>query len=299
MPAIAARIDRQRVSAAPSDIDSGILVDMELLLLGTAAAEGWPAPFCVCDACESARRLGGRDVRTRSGALIDDELKIDFGPDTLMQLQRVGRNLLKVRTLIFTHQHSDHFVPSELEWTMHPFTLTPLTRPIEVCGNSEVIGAIRSTFAKDLHKLPFVYHQFEAGDHFTTEAGEEIWAMPADHCAGACLIRIRRNGKAIFYGHDSGAYPPQTLEQLSDGIELDIALLDCTFGSAGNIRGHMGAPGVVTMATELRRRGAITQSTRVIATHFSHGGKWLYEELFRYFRPHGIDVAYDGMIVQA
>src|SRR2546423_5164497 len=149
---------------------------MELLLLGTAAAEAWPAPFCICDACQSARRLGGRDVRTRSGALIDDDLKIDFGPDTVMQLQRCAQNLLKVRTLIFTHQHSDHFVPSELEWSTHPFTLTPPDHgSIELCGNSEVIGSIQRTFEGHPHKLPFVYREFKAGDHFTAQAGEEVW----------------------------------------------------------------------------------------------------------------------------
>src|SRR2546426_964779 len=131
---------------------------MELLLLGTAAAESWPAPFCVCAACEAARRLGARNVRTRSGALIDNQLKIDFGPDTVMQLQRHGRNLLNLKTLIFTHQHSDHFVPSELEWAMHPFTLTPPPKnSIELCGNSEVMRSINQTFdARDLERLPFV-----------------------------------------------------------------------------------------------------------------------------------------------
>lgn len=28
---------------------------MKLLYLGTAAAEGWPAPFCQCDNCKAAR----------------------------------------------------------------------------------------------------------------------------------------------------------------------------------------------------------------------------------------------------
>jgi phosphoribosyl 1,2-cyclic phosphate phosphodiesterase len=271
---------------------------MELLLLGTAAAEGWPAPFCLCPACETARKLGGPNVRTRSGALIDDELKIDFGPDTVMQLQRTGRNLSRVRTLIFTHQHSDHFTPTELEWAAEPFTLTPpSTGSIELCGNAKVMADIQRTFADNKHALPFKYREFKAGDHFTTVAGEEIWAMPAQHVAGACLLRIRRNGKTILYGHDSGAYPAPTIERLSDGIKLDIALFDCTYGSADNDHGHLGAPAVVRTAGELRRRGAITDATRVIATHFSHGGKWLHQDLVRYFMPHGIEVAYDGMVV--
>src|SRR5262249_49424374 len=134
---------------------------MELLLLGTAAAEGWPAPFCGCEACEKARKWGGPNVRTRSGALIDNELKIDFGPDTVMQLQRSARTLRAVKTILFTHQHSDHFVPSELEWACEPFTHTPHAKgSIELWGNSEVLGAIQRTFnAHQIERLPYVYRE--------------------------------------------------------------------------------------------------------------------------------------------
>ena len=47
---------------------------MNLTYLGTAAAEGWPGIFCRCEFCERAKRLGGRDIRTRSQALLDDAL---------------------------------------------------------------------------------------------------------------------------------------------------------------------------------------------------------------------------------
>ena len=55
---------------------------MKLQYFGTAAAEGWPALFCGCDACRRAREAGGRNIRTRSQALIDDKLLIDFPADT-------------------------------------------------------------------------------------------------------------------------------------------------------------------------------------------------------------------------
>ena len=273
---------------------------MELLLLGTAAAEGWPAPFCSCEACEKGAKWGGPNIRTRSGALIDNELKIDFGPDTVMQMQRSGA-ICAVRTILFTHPHSDHFVASELEWSAAPFSLTPPPKgSIELCGNVDVLAGIHRAFGKyNPERLPYVYREFKAGDHFTTIAGDEVWAMPADHCPGASVLRIRRRGKTIFYGHDSGLYPQATLDQLSDGIPLDIALLDCTNGGLDTNHHHMCASGVVKMVTELRQRKAIVDRTRVIATHFSHGGKWMHEELVRYFGPHRIEVAYDAMVVEA
>jgi phosphoribosyl 1,2-cyclic phosphate phosphodiesterase len=271
---------------------------MEILLLGTAAAEGWPAPYCICEACEKARKRGGPDVRTRSGAVIDEEIKIDFGPDTVMQMQRAGRHLRGVKTLIFTHHHSDHFVPTELEWAKKPFTLTP-AGGIELWGNSFVMEGIKRAFtAEQLNQLPYILREMKAGDYFTTAAGDEVWAMPADHCAGACVLRIRRKGKTIFYGHDTGALRPETLKTLSDGIPLDLVLLDCTYGKMDETRGHMGVKAVVQQAAELRKRGAITERTRVIATHFSHGGTMMYDELCQYFLPHGISVSYDGMVVE-
>jgi phosphoribosyl 1,2-cyclic phosphate phosphodiesterase len=60
----------------------------------------------------------------------------------------------------------------------------------------------------------------------------------------------------------------------------------------------MGVRGVVRTAGELRKRGVITENTRVIATHFSHGGTMTHDELCQYFLSHGISVAYDGMVVE-
>ena len=271
---------------------------MRLLLLGTAAAEGWPAPFCECEACEEARRRGGANIRTRSGALLDDDFKIDFCPDTLIQMQRARRSLARLRTLVFTHQHSDHVTPPELEWAAKPFTNTPPQRPIAVYGNAPTLEMIRHKFA-DPARVNLDLHQLNALEEVTTAEGDRILPLPADHVAGAFVLRLTRGGKTIFYGHDSGLYPAPTLDALSSGPPLDVALFDCTNGGAPTAnRGHMGVDGVTQMVAELRARGAITPATRLVATHFSHNGKLGYEELVRAFLPHGIEVAFDGMTIE-
>ena len=143
------------------------------------------------------------------------------------------------------------------------------------------------------------FHLLEPLKPVTTPTGDTVLPMPADHAPGALVLRITRNGKNIFYGHDSGFYPEATLDALSDGTPLDIALMDCTNGGQPTTnRGHMGVSGVIQMTEELRQRGAITDATRVIATHFSHNGGLLHEELVRAFLPHGIEVAFDGMVVR-
>ena len=51
---------------------------MKLTYHGTAAAEAFPGMFCTCDTCERARKAGGRNIRGRSQALVNDDLLIDF-----------------------------------------------------------------------------------------------------------------------------------------------------------------------------------------------------------------------------
>lgn len=58
----------------------------------------------------------------------------------------------------------------------------------------------------------------------------------------------------------------------------------------------MAIDGVMKMAAELRRRGATPPHSGAIATHFSHNGNMLREELVQTFLPHHIDVAYDGIM---
>jgi len=277
---------------------------MDLHLLGTAAAEGWPAPFCRCESCEEARRRGGPNLRMRSGALVDDDLKIDFGADTVVHLQRLGRSLADLRTLVFTHQHSDHIIPQELWWVTPPFSRTPPAQPIALCGNRAVIDMISEQYAHTPAIQPYYdLRLLEPLQALTVPSGDEILPLPAAHVEGAFVLRItrQRNGvrRSFFYGHDSGLYPAATLDALAKGPPVDIALFDCTDGaiSHGN-QGHMSVDGVVAMAGEFRRRGIVTPASRLVATHFSHNGGLLHEELVQTFLPHGIEVAYDGMRVR-
>jgi phosphoribosyl 1,2-cyclic phosphate phosphodiesterase len=287
---------------APQHCPEQILL-MELLLLGTAAAEAWPAVFCECYVCEQARKRGGPNIRSRSGALIDEDFKIDFCPDSLIHTQQNGLSFAHLKTLLFTHQHQDHIAPDELVWMLPGYTNTPLAQPLATYGNSEVIAILEDLISRHPRMGEFLdLRLLEPFRKVTTPDGDEILPLPADHVEGALVLRITRSeargGKAIFYGHDSGFYPEATLDALSAEKPVDIALFDCTFGiKETDNRGHMNVQGVIQMATELRQRGVLTDSTRAIATHFSHNGGALHEELINHFLPHRIEVAYDRMVV--
>src|SRR4051812_3433749 len=66
---------------------------MRVTFLGTAADHPTPEPWCACATCAAARRLGGRDVRLRSAALVNDNLLLDAGPDVPAAVARLGRGL--------------------------------------------------------------------------------------------------------------------------------------------------------------------------------------------------------------
>ncbi len=84
---------------------------MLLTFLGTGSAEGYPNAFCRCGNCERARTLGGRSLRKRSSALINDDLLIDFGPDIMTASFMHSRSLASVRYCLQTHSHADHLDP--------------------------------------------------------------------------------------------------------------------------------------------------------------------------------------------
>ena len=63
---------------------------MKLKYYGTAAAEGVPAIYCSCDTCKYSMTHGGKNIRTRSQALVNDSLLLDIPPDTLYHFQYLG-----------------------------------------------------------------------------------------------------------------------------------------------------------------------------------------------------------------
>ncbi|MEX0774679.1 MAG: MBL fold metallo-hydrolase [Phycisphaeraceae bacterium] len=271
---------------------------MELLLLGTAAADSWPAGYCDCAACTEARRRGGPNIRAHSGALIDDDLKIDYGPGTMDHMQRVRRSLGKVRSILFTHDHADHLYATDLRRASPPYTKTRGDTPIVIYGNARVLAEIRRVLA-DVAKWRLDLRLVQPLEPFTTPTGDTVLPLPAAHCPEALLYRITRGGKTIFYGHDSGYYPQATLDALADGVALDLVLLDCTHGgSPSKCEHHQNIEANLKSIEQLRQRGAIVQRTRLIATHFSHNGGLLHEELVHAFLPHGVEVAFDGMVVR-
>ena len=78
---------------------------MKIKFLGTAAYESVPALFCECDVCRKSEKMGGRNIRSRSQALINDDLLLDFPPDTVWHYHMHGIDFGKISDCLITHSH--------------------------------------------------------------------------------------------------------------------------------------------------------------------------------------------------
>ena len=87
---------------------------MKLKYYGTGAGYGLPEVFCDCRICRHARENGGKNIRTRSMALLDGCLAIDLSVDTFHHCAFAGLDMRKVKHVLVTHSHHDHFFTSDL-----------------------------------------------------------------------------------------------------------------------------------------------------------------------------------------
>ncbi|MDQ0112771.1 MBL fold metallo-hydrolase [Paenibacillus harenae] len=268
---------------------------MDIHFLGTAAAEGFPAMFCRCGYCLTARRLGGPNIRTRSSVILDGVLKIDFPPDTLHHVLRDGIDLGLVKDLFVTHTHLDHLRAEDLEMRLSVFA-HGLDYPLQVYGHDAVIRKCRDAVGRPDEQRLILNRivPFETVDTGTAK----VTALPANHDPDeTCLLYcIEKDGKRVFYGHDTGLLPEETWEWL-ERTTVDLAILDCTNGNLPYTGGHLNIEAVIEIRDRLRTNGVLHDGSRVVATHFSHNIGLLHDDLTAIFDQEQIIVAYDGLIL--
>jgi phosphoribosyl 1,2-cyclic phosphate phosphodiesterase len=270
---------------------------MNILFLGTAAAEGYPGAFCGCRSCLRAWREGGRSLRKRSSVLIDQELLIDIPPDLYWSSVSHGVKLTSLRSLLVTHSHEDHFCPQLLEYRGPGFSFTPLPM-LTLYGDRTIMPLVEGALSVERARLRLrpmsPYRRYEA-------AGYHVLPIPANHKTGikgetALNYVIERGRRTFLYASDTGPYPGEVLDFLM-GRRFDAIVVECTMGSR-SYGYHMNYKTVLAFHRWARDRGVIKKGGKFIATHFAHDGCGTYPEVGAILRPQGIAVAYDGMMVR-
>ncbi len=271
---------------------------MVLDYLGTAAAEGWPAIFCECNACRRAAESGGRNIRSRSQALVNGELLIDLPADTCSRVLTGRLHLSGIQSCLITHSHSDHLYAADLEMRRTGFAYPADDLPFILYGTDIAGKTIREVLARyNLERDGRVlFHPVTPLRPFSV-GRYTVTALPADHdpASGPVIYLINDGEKHLLYAHDTGYFPEESWAYLeTEQPLLALVSLDCTTGPLECRRGHMGLSAAREVYERLLELGCVNETTTAYVNHFSHNGGKIYDELVPLAADYGFQVSYDG-----
>lgn len=276
---------------------------MKLRYLGTAAAEGIPAIFCGCEICQKSRIKAGRNIRTRSQAIINDELLIDFPADTYLHSLYSGVDFYKIKHCLITHSHSDHLYERE-NFNFLPGMSIASKGTFHYYGGDAAMSCIENYHFEKLNELGLVQTHRLRIQQATRILNYDVVPLSADHSPNTSpvIFYISDGEKSMLYAHDTGCFPKDTLAYLQTlNRSLDFLSLDCTGGLLPLLdynRGHFSFKAGLVFLDELREKGIIDSKTVICVNHFSHNGQATYDEMVEEADKYGILVSYDGMIVE-
>lgn len=280
---------------------------MKLKYYGTGAGYGLPEVFCDCRICRHARENGGKNIRTRSMALLDGCLAIDLSVDTFHHCAFAGLDMRKVKHVLVTHSHHDHFFTSDLFSRVRGmeepvnFYLSEASskgvRAIVEKHKAEFAAGTRDPKAwtlAEVHTLEY-FKPIEILDY-------KITPLPARHVKALepMIFIIERDEKCILWGHDTGLLLPEAAEWIrNSGIKFDLVSLDCTLRRGEQItKSHMDLDWCIETATMLRDGGNADEHTKFILSHIGHLVDRTHDELTAEAAEYGMIVAFDGMEIE-
>ena len=261
---------------------------MEVVLLGTGAADGWPNPFCTCSSCRIMLERG--EIRSQTAALVDDVLLLDCGPEVPRAAMHAGRTLSGVRHLLLTHAHPDHVGPLALlmrSWVARE-------QPLDVIGPPEALDLCRDWVGPD---DPVRWIPVAPGDALTVgEYGVRV--LPAAHRVhrdGDCVLyEVAARGRKMLWATDTGPLDATQLGSVCNA-RYDTVFLEETFGDlAEHEPDHLDLVSFPRALAALRGVGAVVGGTDVIAVHLGHHNP---VDLPDRLRPWGVRIVPDGTVV--
>ena len=253
---------------------------MRITFLGTGTSCGVPVIGCQCEVCRSADK---HDRRLRCSILVETErtrLLVDIGPDFREQI--LPMPFRRIDGILITHSHYDHVGGMD---DIRPYCqfgeINVYADPIARKGMLEMLPYC---FAE--HRYPGVpaigLHEINAGKPF--QIGD-IPVLP---------FRVM-HGKLPILGYRFGRFAYITdMKTISDD---QAALLEGTEVLVVNALrfapGHHSHQLVDEAVAFARRVGA----RRTLLTHLCHD-VGLHEEVNRGKLPEGVELAFDGQVLE-
>lgn len=280
---------------------------MKLKYYGTGAGYGLPEVFCDCRICRHARENGGKYIRTRSMALLDERLAIDLSVDTFHHCAFAGLDMRKVKHVLVTHNHHDHFFTGDLFSRVRG-----MTEPVNFYISEGSGAAVRAIVEK--HKADFASGKrdpkaWTLAEVHTLEYYKPVGILdytviplPALHKSAPdpMIFVIQSKGKSILWAHDTGKFFPEVVEWIKNsGIVFDFVSMDCTLRRGEQITvSHMDLDWCLEMADLLRSNGNANENTKFVLSHIGHLVDRTHDELVAEAGEYGMIVAFDGMEIE-
>lgn len=276
---------------------------MKVKFLGTSSTEGIPGVFCNCEVCRDVKNRGGVDIRTRTQAIVNDDLLIDFNADTNYHAVKNRLRLGDLETLLVTHSHSDHWCAQELPYRGKPFAHNLKYKKLKIYCNAavkekfELIANIIPISDEVRENLDFIiaktYKPVKIGKYTVT-------AFPSTHLLSeeSLVFLIEEKDKTYFYGNDTGILDSAIFDYLQDkNVKLNLVSLDCALGTSEfEYKWHLNYPQVVKTKEEMQARGIAALDCKFVITHISHDyAHKLYADYVDFAAQDGILVARDSL----
>ncbi len=244
-----------------------------------------------------SRALRGKNLRSRSSALIDGTLKIDLSSDTLHHVLTQGLDMTRVDRLLVTHAHHDHFAVRELQYASWMFVPQSNGWRLQVLCPPDAAQQLADEL--DLGTLPISVHCLAPWERVNTGPWGITPVLAQHDPEYVCYnYLIERNGRTLLYATDTGWYGEGTWSFLGN-VKIDGAVIECTKGlDEGGYRAHLSIPELIRMRERLLENGILKARAPVVTTHHSHLCGLLHEELESHLTPNGIEVGFDGMVFQ-
>ncbi len=282
---------------------------MEIIFLGTGAAEGIPAFRCECATCREARIEKGKYKRFNSSFYIKAggaSVLVDMPPQIASLLDSNGIDDNAMDAILLTHYHRDHtgglyHLFGSRKTSGHIVNApVPVYMPEDCCHTA--FNERYYPDQPDLNETDYsAYYSINILDHGESVKIKdlEIQALNTNHLLNHPVIPWRRechgyifsaDGKKLAYMVDASSYLPDTTLEILEKTKPDCMIYECTFDRLpeGKI-GHTDIEGVTRIKKELAPE-------RMIVTHISHRN-FGHDRLSVYMKEHGIEVAWDGMAV--
>lgn len=253
---------------------------MNILFLGSGTSTGVPSLCCDCGVCRST---DPKNKRLRSSILIRNEgnhLLIDTSTD--LRQQCLVNNIAHINQVLYTHHHADHVHGIDELRSFNFFNDTI----IPCYGNKDTIHNIRKNFNYIFNGntqmgggLPKLTLHIINGETFPL-SGVTVTPLDIIH-GGLTILGYKLNNCA--YITDCSRIPDPTKEHLKN---LDILILNALGFDPHPT--HFSLSQALDTVAELKPK-------RAILTHINH--KFDHETVSADL-PDGVELAYDGMVVE-